>query len=88
MLGWRLTNHLSREEGARRILGVFHRLGRHPGEVLRRQSFTELFDELDWHKADFDRAIGLAVKRGWLTEHGGWYDLTATGYAEAEMPDT
>ena len=70
-------------ECAHQVLWVFHHHGRKPGEILRRQSFGEAFDEPDWRARDLDDGLKQAIKAGWIAQEGGWYRLTQAGFGEA-----
>jgi hypothetical protein len=71
------------QECALQVLWVFHHHGRRPGEILRRQSFGEAFDEPDWRVRDLDDGLKLAIKTNWIIQEGGWYRLTQAGFDRA-----
>ncbi len=67
-------------EGARHILGYYRRCSRRPGDVLRAQSFKDLFGEPSWNARDFPPAMDYATDRGWIDVNGPWYALTEAGF--------
>ena len=72
----------TREENAHKILEIYRQFKSMPGYVLRVNNFVAVGARRRWEMSDIQQGLEFAIKRGWIRERNGGFELTENGFAE------